>query len=134
VAAIEFGLLAPVLMVLLFGLVDVGALTYQEMEVVAAAHAGAAYVIQNGYSAGGVSTAVTGATGMTITATPAPSTQSACANTGALVVTANATCSDGSKPGTYVVITAQATFTPIITWTSFGLPSSLTAQTMVRIS
>jgi len=133
VAAVEFALLAPVLTVLVFGLVDFGTMAYQVMEVEAAAHAGADYAIHSGWNATAVEAAVQNATSMTINASPLPSQMSACMVSGALVTTTTGTCASGATPGSYVLVSAQATFTPLIAWAAFGLPTSLTAQAMVRI-
>ena len=133
-AAVEFGLLTPMLITLLFGMVDFGQLTYQWMQVQAAAHAGADYALHSGYNSSAITTAVTGATPLTVNATPAPALITACIVSGVLSVTAATTCSSGGAPGSYVVVKSQATFTPIISWAAFGLPTSLTAQATVRIS
>jgi Flp pilus assembly protein TadG len=132
--AVEFGLLAPVLMVLLFGTIDLGALTYQSMQVAAAAHAGADYAMHSGWSSSGIQTAVTSATPFTVTASPAPTLTLGCITSGALVVANNATCPSGQPAGNYVTVSAQAAFTPIIAWSAFGLPSTLSAQATVRVS
>jgi len=137
VAAMEFALLAPVLTTLVIGLVDFGNLAYASMEVQVAAHAGADYALHSGWNSTAIASAVTGATGMTINASPAPAQVSACVVSGVLTATTNTTCPTGSTqstPGTYVQVSAQAAFTPLVAWSIFGLPTSLTAQSMVRIS
>jgi Flp pilus assembly protein TadG len=136
VAAVEFALLAPVVTTLLIGLVDFGQVIYQSMEVQVAAHAGADYAMLNGWNSSGVTSAVTGATSMTINASPAPALVSACVVNGVITTTTDATCPTGSSqttPGTYVEVYSQATFTPLIPWSIFGLPTSLAAQAMVRV-
>lgn len=73
-AAIEFGLMAPFLVVLVVATIEVGTAVYEAMLVQNAAEAGAIYVAKHGYDATGITTAVTSATSLTgrITATPAP--------------------------------------------------------------
>lgn len=132
--AVEFGLLAPILVVLLFGTVDLGALTYQSMEVAVAAHAGADYAMHSGWNSSSIQTAVTSATPIVVTASPAPTLMSGCITSGVLVVANNSTCPSGQAAGNYVTVSAQAAFTPIIAWPAFGLPSTLSAQATVRIS
>jgi Flp pilus assembly protein TadG len=137
VAAVEFALLAPVMTTLVFGMVDFGTLLYQSMEVQVAAHAGADYAIKNGWNSTAVAAAVTGATSMTISASPVPAQVSACVVSGVLTTTTSTTCPAGSTqttPGSYVQVNARATFTPLIPWSVFGLPTSLAAQAMVRTS
>ena len=133
-AAVEFALLTPVLTVLMFGTVDLGSLAYQSMQVEAAASAGAAYAIHSGWNASAIASAVTSATSLTVAASPSPSVVLACVTNGVLVTTQTLTCPSGGAAGSYVVVNAQATFTPIIDWAAFSLPSTLSAQAMVRIN
>jgi Flp pilus assembly protein TadG len=133
-AAVEFGMVAPMLVVLLFGTIDLGALTYQSMGVAAAAHAGADYAMHSGWNSSAIQTAVTSATPMTVTANPAPTLTLGCITGGVLVAANNTTCPSGQPAGNYVTVSAQAVFTPIIDWSDFGLPSTLSAQATVRIS
>ena len=134
-SGVEFALLLPVLSILLMGTFDYGALAYDRMQVSAAAHAGADYAFHAGvFNAGNITSAVVGATTLTVSATPAPQSITACVTGGALVVTAGSTCPSGGTPGTYVVVNAQASFSPLVSWASFALPSTITAQATVRIS
>ncbi len=133
-AAVEFALLAPVLVALLFGTIDLGALAYQSMEVQAAAHAGADYALRSGWNSSAIQTAVTGATSFTVTANPAPILMLGCITSGALVVANNSTCPSGQAAGNYVTVSARAAFTPILAWSAVGLPATLSAQATVRIS
>ncbi len=132
-SAVEFALLLPPLVALFIGVVDYGALTYQQMEVSAAAHAGADYAYHNGFNASAIGTAVTSATSLTVSASPAPAQETACVTNGAIVATNGSSCPSGGSPGTYVTVNAQATFTPIVAWASFAFPSTISAQAMVRI-
>ncbi len=132
-AALEFAIILPVIVTLLIGMFDYGALAYQTMEVSTAAHAGAEYALKNGFTASAVQTAVTSATTLTVTASPAPTLEKACVTSGAIVVTAGSSCSSGGAPGSYVLVYAQAPFSPIISWASFIMPSRVAAQAMVRI-
>ena len=132
-SAVEFALLVPALVILVIGTVDMGQLAYQYMQVSAAAHAGAQYALRNGWNASAITTAVTGSTPLTVTATPAPQQITACVTGGAVVATTQTTCSGGGTPGTYVQVNVQAAITPLITWSAFNLPTSLSSQAMVRI-
>jgi Flp pilus assembly protein TadG len=132
-AILEFALMLPVIVALLVGMVDYGALAYQTMQVSAAAHAGAEYVLHYGWNATAVQTAVTSATSLTVTASPAPQLQTACVTGGAVVVTAGTSCPSGAAAGSYVLVSAQASFSPIIAWSSFAMPSTIAARAMIRI-
>jgi len=130
----EFALLLPMLTILLMGVFDYGSLAYDSMQVAAAAHAGADYALHNGWSASGVQTAVTGATTLPqVSATPAPQLTTACIVSGAIVATTGSTCAGGGTPGSYVVVNAQAPFTPLVSWAAFALPWTIAARATVRI-
>lgn len=134
-AGVEFALMAPALTLFLIGIVDVGSLAYQKSEVSAAAVAGAQYAIRNGGDLTNIASAVTSATPLTVSATPAPQQIYACVSDGALTVVAgaNSTCAGGGTPGTYIQVSAQATYKPIVNWDTLSMPGTLSATSMVRI-
>jgi len=132
-AGVEFALLLPTLSLLLMGVFDYGALAYQTMQVAAAAHAGADYALRNGWNQTGVQNAVTGATALTVSASPAPALSKGCISNNALVITTSATCSSGLASGSYVVVNARSPFSPLLAWSGLSFPSTITAQAVVRI-
>ncbi|HUH84085.1 MAG TPA: TadE/TadG family type IV pilus assembly protein [Stellaceae bacterium] len=140
-AAVEFALLAPVLGMVLVGMVDFGLGVFVKMQVQNAAQAGAEYVIANGFNTSNttpVTTAVTTASTYSgITASPVPSQFYACPVNNVLnTVASGATCSSGKTAGTYVTVSATATYNTIIPYNQLGLsiPSSytFTAASTVR--
>jgi Flp pilus assembly protein TadG len=135
-AALEFGLAAPLLLIMLMGLVELGSAMYQTMQVYNAVEAGALYAAKNGYDAAAISAAVVNATGTPgITATPAPVQFCGCPDASGIVETAcNATCNDGKPPGQYVRISAALTRVTILPYPALGLPDTLTAQSVVRLN
>jgi Flp pilus assembly protein TadG len=132
-AAVEFALVLPVLVLLAVGMVDYGALTFESMEVYASAHAGSDYAIKNGWNATAIQSAVAAATPLAVAADPAPVNSQYCVSGGVLISPPGPTCPTGSSPGTYVIVHASTTFTPVVAWSAFVLPSTLTAQSVVRI-
>jgi len=136
-AAIEFGLLAPVLLTLLTGIIELGMAGYQAMQVQAAVAAGVVYAAKNGVtSLTAISTAVTSATGTAgITATPAPTLFYGCAGTGVLVPQSNSTpnCADGYAPGYYLKIDAALPHETIMPYLNLNLPTSFTASSTIRV-
>jgi len=132
-AGVEFALLLPALSLLLMGTFDYGALAYQTMQVAAAAHAGADYALRNGWNQTGVQNAVTAATSLAVSATPAPALSKGCISNNALVITTNSTCPSGGASGSYVVVNAQSPFSPLLAWSGLSFPSTITAQAAVRI-
>ena len=134
-AGVEFALLLPTLIVLLIGALDVGTLVFEQMQVNAAAHAGALYALRYGWNLAGVQAAVTGSTGLTVTASPAPQTVKGCIVSGVFTVQSNTTttCTGGGTPGSYVQVNAQAAVSPLIVWSAIVMPTTLTAQAVIRI-
>ena len=132
-AGTEFALLAPVLVLLLIGVFDYSSLAYDSMQVSSAAHAGANYALHNGWNANAVQTAVTSATTLSVSATPAPQLSNACVSGNVIVVTQSASCASGGVPGSYVIVNAQAAFSPLFVWSGLVMPSTITAQATVRI-
>ena len=135
VAAIEFGLMAPFLMMLVVGTVEVGSGVYQAMLAQNAAEAGAVYASKHGFDIDGISGAVLGATAAAgITATPAPSQFCGCPAAADVTATDCAlNCADGAAPGQYVRISAQITHTPIISFSGIAVPGAITGQAIVRM-
>lgn len=134
-AAVEFALLAPALVLFVVGTIDLGTLAYQSLQVRAAVHAGALYALKNAPSptAAAIDSAVQNATTLTVTPT-APTPLYYCDSGGSLssVGSPTSSCSGGTV-GTYLVVSAQATFTPPVTWSALGLPSTISSQAMVRV-
>jgi hypothetical protein len=134
-ATIEFALVAPLFLLLLVGVIDLGYAFYEQMVVEDAVEAGAAYASLHGWQSGGITSAVTNATGVSgISASPAPSLFCGCpADNGIAPISCASTCSGGITPGQYVQISAQTTHTPILTYPALIIPSTFTSQATVRI-
>lgn len=136
-SAAEFALVLPIMTVLLFGAVDVSGLAWAQMQVGAAARAGATYALTHEYDVAAITSAVTGATGFPVTAGDI-SQDAGCPNDESgitLVGDDSIPCADtGEAPGDYVTVNADGTYTTIFGWP--GLPASvdLSARSQVRIS
>jgi TadE-like protein len=135
-AALEFGLAIPLLLLILMGVVELGNAMYRAMQVYDSVEAGMLYAAQNGFDAAGISAAVVNATGtQDITATPAPEEFCGCPGAGGILPTAcNATCNDGSSAGQYVRISAAIPRQTILPYPPLPLPSTLTAQSVLRLN
>lgn len=135
IAAIEFAVFAPILMVLFLCTVDLGLGFYRKIQVQNAAQAGAQYAVLNGFKSSGITTAVTSATNFAaIAASPAPSQSCGCpSTTGIVAATCGSTCSSGSQAGTYVVVSAQATYTTLFPYPIIPDSFSFAMQSTVRI-
>jgi Flp pilus assembly protein TadG len=135
-AAIEFGVIGAFLCLFLLGLVDFGMGYWQQMQVGNAARAGGEYAIINGWIQSGITTAVTGATGLgSITDTPASTKTYGCPSVSAGITTATlgSSCTGGGTAGTYVTVNAQASYSTVFTYPGIANPLTLTASTTVRI-
>jgi hypothetical protein len=129
------------------GIIDFGNVAYTLMQVNAAAHAGAMYAFANPTSCttSGITSAEQSATslGATISTTPPSSGVSAvtkaaptCAFSGCVsgtsLVSSSSTCAAGDQPGTYSVAFAQGAFSPLLPWSAFNLPTTLSATAVMR--
>jgi hypothetical protein len=105
------------------------------MQVQNAAQMGAQYAAVRGFDAAAISNVVTNATSYAgIAASPAPNQFCGCpSNTGVAVISCSSTCSGGASPGTYVSVSAQASYTPILPYPGVPATFTLTAQPTVRI-
>ncbi|HEX3537438.1 MAG TPA: TadE/TadG family type IV pilus assembly protein [Stellaceae bacterium] len=138
VAAVEFGLLAPMLLLIVAASLDLGLAYSAQIKVQQAAQAGAQYALLHGFDSTKITTAVTSATSLSVNATPAPTQQCGCL-TGSTVTLSGTppclvTCGNGVTPGTYVQVNAQASYTPLIPYaTLLSSPTTLSSQAQVRI-
>src|SRR6516165_2344597 len=112
VTAVEFALIAPILVLMAISIADLGFGLYRAMQVQNAAQTGAEYAMAHGYDSTAISNAVVSGTTFTaIGATPAPSQYCGCAtNTGVTAAVCTALCPSGAVPGHYVQVSAQATY------------------------
>jgi Flp pilus assembly protein TadG len=136
-AAVEFALVAPILMGMLVPVVDLSMAFAQRMEVQQAAQAGAQYALLhawNSNSATNIAAAVTAASNLPgLSATPAPSQFCGCPGGSAITsTTCGSTCSDGTTAGYYVTVSAQYTYTPVVPYSVLGSSVTLSSQSTVR--
>jgi Flp pilus assembly protein TadG len=132
-AAVEFAMLLPVLLLMLAGLIDVTRLISHTMQVKAAAQAGADFAQVRGWKPDEIAGAVTAATQLSVSASPAPAMATACVSGQTIVETTASTCAAGGPPGRFVTVAAQGPFKPLIPWPGMGMPRAVTAQAVVRI-
>ncbi len=135
IAAMEFGLSAPLLVLMLVAAIEIGTSMYQGMQVQNAAEAGAVYASRYGLNATGISNAVANASpGTGVLASPAPSQFCGCPTVGSVTaVDCSGTCSDGSAPGQYARINARISHTPLISLAGLAAPTTISGEAVVRI-
>jgi Flp pilus assembly protein TadG len=134
-AAIEFAIIAPLLLIMLAGLVELGFAAREAMLVQDAAEVGAGYAVKNGWDSAGISSAVVNATGATgVTASPAPVQFCGCpVASGISTVLCTAKCPDTTSPGTYVRVSASVAHTAILSNLGLPIPATLTGRATVRL-
>ncbi len=129
-AALEVGIIFPIFLALIVGVIDYGAAIFKMMEVGYAAQVGANYALTNGFNAANIEAAVTSATALANVTAPAPTSACGCASTsGITAATCGTTCPNGGGPaGTYVTVHSSVTYSPVLP----GIPSPLLGQAVVR--
>ena len=135
VAAIEFGIMIPLLSLMVVSVTDIGLAIYRKMQVENAAQAGAQYAIARGYDTTGISSAVTSATNSTaITASPAPVQFCGCpTSTGVNTVSCGSICTGGAQAGTYATVSAQATYYTLMNYQIVAATYTYNAQSTARL-
>ncbi|HXQ51702.1 MAG TPA: TadE/TadG family type IV pilus assembly protein [Stellaceae bacterium] len=135
-AAVELGLVAPMLVGILLPMVDLGMGAYNKMRVQNAAEAGAQYALEHGYNSSSITTAAQNSTSLGTGVTVSPSQACNCINSGVIgpSVTCGAACSDGSTAGTFVTVNTQSTYTLLISYPGLTNPMTLRGLAVVRVN
>ena len=135
VAAIEFGVMIPLLTLMVVSVTDIGLALFHKMQVENAAQAGAQYAIVRGFDTTGVSNAVTAATNSTaITASPQPIQFCGCpTSAGVSTVSCGAVCPSGAQAGTYAMVSAQGTYYTLINYQIVATSYTYNAQSTARL-
>ncbi|THD80527.1 MAG: pilus assembly protein [Phenylobacterium sp.] len=139
-SAVEFAMIAPVLFLLLAGLVDGSRYVVQTMQVRAAAQAGADFAQRNGWNPTAIQTAVTTATALPtsgahkLTAATPLQTIGCIGASGVVTANAGPTCPSGVAVGTFVIVGAQKSFAPLLSWPGVHLAPQISVQAEIRIA
>ena len=144
-SAVEFGLAAPVFLAMLTPVIDIGLAFSQQIRVNQAVESGAQYASSNPYAgstwASAVSSAITNATSLSVNPSVGAETCGCPNSTSTAIVTGSygspptctSSCPDGSKPGYYVTITANVTYTSVMPYSILGSSATLSSQAVVRV-
>lgn len=128
---VEFGLLLPVAMVLLLGLVDYGRAVHERMALQSAARAGGEYAMRNFSDTAGIEQAVQQAgalEGETLTVT----TSQFCECPGGASVPCGGTCATGDFLA-FVSVTVTKPFATLLPGSVVGSGTSLSGSAVFRI-
>jgi Flp pilus assembly protein TadG len=138
VAAVEFALIAPVLLVMLAGVIDFSLYIGTRIELEQALRAGAQYALKDFTDSTTISAAVTGATNLssvTVSYDPATDSYCECPDGTSNACPGNASysaCSTGERPGLFVTLVGSATYDPMFTDLP-GLSSNMTVTQQVTM-
>ncbi|WP_426443267.1 TadE/TadG family type IV pilus assembly protein [Bradyrhizobium genosp. P] len=130
----EFGIMVPLLSLLVVSVTDIGLAIYRKMQVEGSAQAGVEFAIAHGFDSNAITTAVAAATNSNvISASPVPIKFCGCATaSGVSGVTCGATCPGGGLAGTYTIVSAQGSYSTIINYqvvpNSYVINSQSTAR------
>jgi Flp pilus assembly protein TadG len=134
VSTIEFAVIASMLATLAIGMLDFGIALWQQMEVGNAARAGAEYAAKNGWNSSGIQSAVTNATSLSsISASPAPTQQCGSPDATKGVTLSGTPPCTSAYPYTYISVSAQASYSPIVPFPGFNSTVTLTATAIARM-
>lgn len=135
-SAIEFALLAPVLLFFLIAALDFGLGMARSMAVAWAVQAGAQYASMHQFDQTAIKAAVQSASQINdFTFSPQPTQFCGCADSSSALrtVSCTTTCSNGKTAGTYVSVTAQSLYSTLFSYPGLPATFTLSASATVRI-
>ncbi len=135
-AAIEFGLLVPLLVTLLLCCAEIGFFIQQTMMVNSAVEAGIAVAAKRGFDSAAITDAIlTNAATPGLEATPAPSLFCGCVAKNEVAPTpCDGTCTGNLVPGHYVKVGAKLKPQSIMPSAILPLPELIAAQSTTRLN
>src|SRR4051812_20060468 len=135
IAAVEFAILVPVLILMAICTTDLGLAVYTNMRVENSAEAGSAYAMLHGYNSTAISGAVTSAGNLSgLTAAPAPAQFCGCpGSSGVTSATCGSTCGNGNNAGTYVSASATYVYHTLMSYPIIPNQYTFVSNSTVRI-
>ena len=134
-AAIELALIAPILLLMILGVVDFGGAYSAKLRLDSAARSGVQFALQNTANitnTGGIGQVVDAASGLdpaTITTTV---TQFCECDDGSSIA-CNGTCAGGGFPRTYLTVSVQRQYPILFSYPGVSNPLPLTGRATVRV-
>ena len=132
VTAVEFALVAPMLMVAVMGAADFGFAANEKMRLVSAARAGAQAGFGNPGSASSMIAAATAATGLNPAAVTV-TTANTCGCADGSTIACSSVCQDGSVLRSYVTVTVSEVYSLLLTYPGFPNPLTFSASSTLRV-
>lgn len=132
---IEFAIFGMFVLIALAGTVEVGRVMIEAMQVTNAVEAGMVYAAKKDFDAAAIGTTVGNATGAAVTATPAPALFCGCPSVSGISESCDGSlrCADGSLGGQYVRVFGQLDHQAIVFLPGLTIPTTLKAQSIVRL-
>jgi len=134
VTAIEFAMIAPILIGMAISIYDLGSGVYFDTQLSNGAQSGAYYAVEYGYSLAGVTGAVENASRLAGVAVSSGQFCGCPQGSGAVIqVACTSTCTDGLVAGKFVQVSASKDYRPLLPYP--GLPDvfHLSKQATVRV-
>lgn len=134
IAAIEFGIILPIILVIAIATLDLGQGIYKNMQVQNAAQMGAQFAATRGFDPSLISQIVTDSTGFaSIEATPEPKQFCGCASSAGIdAIDCDSKCANGTNAGRYVRVSAEGIYNTLLPYPYFPSSYRLKAQSTVR--
>lgn len=132
-SAVEFGMIAPVMVLLFAGMVDLAGAMQQTIRLESAARASAQYAMGFPGDTSGIVAATAAALGAgdgTVAVVPA---YCACPGGGSTAVSCEGTPCDGSPSAVYVEVSVTRPYAAIIGLGGYVLPSTLSGTAVTRV-
>ncbi|MFL5239981.1 MAG: TadE/TadG family type IV pilus assembly protein [Rhizomicrobium sp.] len=135
IAAVEFAILVPVLILMAVCTTDLGLAVYANMRVADSAEAGSGYAMLHGFDSTAIASAVTSAGNLSgLAATPAPTQFCGCpGSSGITSAICGSTCSGGNSAGTYVRASATVVYHTLMTYPIIPSQYTFASNSTVRI-
>jgi hypothetical protein len=118
------------------GVYDFGRASWTRMQVISAAHVGAAFAAAHGFNANLIAAAVTSSSHLpTLSASPVPSQVCGCpaGAAGLSVVACGTACAEGGDAGTYVQVSATGRYSFVFPYPGIANPVVINATAYTRI-
>jgi hypothetical protein len=129
--AVSTALIAPLLIMMVSGVVDLGRATYDVTSLVGAVRAGGEYALRFPTDKDGIILAVKEASNLKGVTIPVPVVRCECPN-GVYAVCASSSCGSGVTQRQFIEVSASVTFSKIMPSSSIVVPSNLLAKAVMR--
>lgn len=133
-AAVEFGLILPVVVVMLGGLIEFGLVANERTALETSARAGAQFALQQGFDQTGIQNTVTAASNVVVTAQDIVASQFyECSDSWGTTVAAGTQCASTAALAQFVTVRVTKSYTPFMPFLGFVVPTQLQGSATVRV-